>query len=284
MANLTEAPVFETGIYKIETSDAVLGGTETAPANIQAKQLANRTTYLKGKIDAAGIGATGAVEYTGNLNSIIGPGWYFCTSAASNKPVLAEGFLNVASYPVLDYGVQIFYSFLTDQVFFRGMTDGPVFGPWNEFAKNSAIASMVSTIAAFPRTTAPAGWLKCNGAEISRTTYAALFAIVGTTFGAGNGTTTFNLPDMRGEFIRGLDDGRGVDTGRAMGSAQASDIEPHSHDIRGVVSGGSGNTAYSLGAVITGAVMGTAHPENIQNSTGTETRPRNVALLYCIKY
>jgi microcystin-dependent protein len=51
------------------------------------------------------------------------------------------------------------------------------------------------------------GWLKCNGAAVSRSTYAVLFAAIGTLYGAGDGTTTFNLPDYRGEFLRGLDDG-----------------------------------------------------------------------------
>ena len=64
---------------------------------------------------------------------------------------------------------------------------------------------------------APAGFLKCDGAVASRSTYAALFAVCGTTFGVGNGSTTFNLPDLRGEFVRGWDDGRGVDSGRALG-------------------------------------------------------------------
>ncbi|WP_287956581.1 phage tail protein, partial [Snodgrassella sp.] len=56
---------------------------------------------------------------------------------------------------------------------------------------------------------APTGWLKANGAAVSRTTYANLFAAIGTKFGAGDGKTTFNLPDLRGEFIRAYDDGRG---------------------------------------------------------------------------
>ncbi|WP_228368206.1 phage tail-collar fiber domain-containing protein, partial [Klebsiella pneumoniae] len=56
----------------------------------------------------------------------------------------------------------------------------------------------------FARTTAPAGWLKANGTAVSRTAYAALFAAIGTTYGAGDGFNTFNLPDLRGEFIRGF--------------------------------------------------------------------------------
>lgn len=81
----------------------------------------------------------------------------------------------------------------------------------------------------FARNTAPPGWLKCNGAAISRTAYSKLFAAIGTAFGAGDGFTTFNLPDLRGEFVRGWDDGRGVDGGRAFGSFQAGMIQSHSH-------------------------------------------------------
>jgi hypothetical protein len=58
------------------------------------------------------------------------------------------------------------------------------------------------TVAYFPATTPPGGWLKANGQLVSRTTYAALFAVIGTTYGAGDGTTTFALPDLRGEFVR----------------------------------------------------------------------------------
>lgn len=69
----------------------------------------------------------------------------------------------------------------------------------------------------FAMTNTPVGWLECNGAAISRTNYAALFAAIGTTFGAGNGSNTFNLPELRGEFFRGWDHGRGVDTNRVFG-------------------------------------------------------------------
>lgn len=94
----------------------------------------------------------------------------------------------------------------------------------------------------FARTTAPAGWLKCNGAAISRTAYADLFAAIGATFGAGDGFTTFNLPDLRGEFIRGWDDGRGVDGGRAMGSRQDGAIQSHTHTGS---SAGAGNHTHT---------------------------------------
>ncbi len=74
------------------------------------------------------------------------------------------------------------------------------------------------------RSSAPTGWLKANGAAVSRTAYAELFAAIGTVYGEGDGFNTFNLPDLRGEFVRGWDDGRGVDAGRIMGSWQKGSV------------------------------------------------------------
>lgn len=75
----------------------------------------------------------------------------------------------------------------------------------------------------------PTGWIKANGAAVSRTTYARLFAIIGAAFGPGDGSTTFNVPDMRGLFPRSWDDARGIDAGRAFGSYQASANLLHNH-------------------------------------------------------
>lgn len=75
-------------------------------------------------------------------------------------------------------------------------------------------------IFAYAGATAPEGFLFCDGQAVSRTDYARLFAVIGTTFGAGDGTTTFNVPDLRGEFMRGADRGRGVDASRTLGSWQ----------------------------------------------------------------
>lgn len=81
----------------------------------------------------------------------------------------------------------------------------------------------------FHTVSSPLGWLRENGAAVSRVTYAALFAVIGTRYGAGDGFNTFNLPDSRGEFIRALDDGRGIDAGRVLGSFQAQAIQSHNH-------------------------------------------------------
>lgn len=90
-------------------------------------------------------------------------------------------------------------------------------------------AAPVASLVYMAVNTIPAGWLKANGATVSRTTYAALFAVIGTTYGAGDGSTTFKLPDYRGYFLRAFDDGRGVDSGRAFGSTQSSQNLSHNH-------------------------------------------------------
>ena len=169
---------------------------------------------------------------------------------------------------------------------------------------NILVASAVpaGTIITFAAATAPTGYLKANGALLSRTTYAALFASIGTTFGIGDGSTTFALPDLRGYFPRGWDDGRGIDTSRVFGSYQGDAYLNHSHtgstDSQGAHthtyvtlsnSDGSSNTSPGAAAGVNATTSSSgAHTHTITvnaSTTGsTETRPKNIALLYCIKY
>lgn len=110
---------------------------------------------------------------------------------------------------------------------------------------------------------APPGWLKCNGATVSRTQYPDLFAAIGTRFGAGDGSTTFNLPDLRGEFVRGWDDGRGVDPGRGAGSAQAGQNASHNHTATAASSGAHTHT------ISGSAASGGAHTHTISASAAS---------------
>jgi microcystin-dependent protein len=158
-------------------------------------------------------------------------------------------------------------------------------------------------VAQFAMNTAPSGWLKANGALVSRATYAALFTAIGTTFGVGDGSTTFGLPDLRGEFVRGWDDGRGVDTARAFGSAQDDLLETHTHTGTAASAGahthtvainGSGDNGGSQssasaskenpGNYTTSSAGAHTHSVTVDATGGAETRPRNVALLFCIKH
>ena len=140
-----------------------------------------------------------------------------------------------------------------------------------------------STIIVSPVSTVPTGFLECNGAELSRTTYSDLYAVIGDTYGAGDGSTTFNIPDLRGEFIRGFDNGRGVDSGRAIGTAQLDDFKSHIHDFdySRKPAGSTRNSEY--GGVDTSTNI--SYFNQTTNATGgAETRPRNIAMMYCIKY
>lgn len=141
----------------------------------------------------------------------------------------------------------------------------------------------------FAMNTAPTGWLKANGAAVDRTTYATLFAAIGTIFGIGNGSTTFNLPDLRGEFVRGWDDAKGADSGRGFGTAQSSQNLAHNHGGgtggASTNSGSPGNAEVSFNTPLSVATSGTStHSHSIGSDGGTEARPRNIALLACIKY
>jgi len=141
----------------------------------------------------------------------------------------------------------------------------------------------------------PAGFLKCNGASLNTSSYAALFQVLGYRFG-GVGST-FNLPDKRGEFIRGWDDSRGIDGGRTLGSHQGYENAAHAHRLRG--GGGQYHTVYGFDNSISGG-LGGGVPANLHSgydwysssasqplmeaAGGSETRPRNLAVQFIIKY
>lgn len=89
------------------------------------------------------------------------------------------------------------------------------------------------TVFDFAGSTAPTGWLLCYGQAVSRTTYADLYAAIGTTYGTGDGSTTFNLPDLRGRAVAGKDD---------MGGSAANRITSAGSGITGTTLGSSGGT------------------------------------------
>ncbi len=162
----------------------------------------------------------------------------------------------------------------------------------------------------------PSGYLECNGDAVSRSTYSALFAVIGTAYGSGNGSSTFNLPDLRGEFVRGVDRGRGVDSGRNIATSQGSQNAQHNHSASASSSSSvsdpghfhnllynNGSFGGSSGAVTprgsstpstpgisnristktTGISVSTSTSVSIGNQGGNESRPRNIAMMYIIK-
>lgn len=306
MADLTEnGAAWDAGIYQIERTDAVDAGTGgNGIANLQALKLANRTAFLKIHMDAlevlrdrgpivrsviALVADTTLVRAThmgtlieGSQCEIVMPvtagmvegdifhfraGSSACTIYSNTSQTIPDAILygNAANTIGLNPGEQL------ELVWKSSVWSVKSFSQFT-------ISSPIGTVAAFASTNVPKGWVKCNGASLNRTTYARLFANIGVLYGSASGST-FYVPDLRGEFIRGLDDGRGIDTGRAIGSAQSDALKAHTHTVAGnlvadVVAGAGYNVRRS----------NTSGTETSSSTGGTETRPRNVAMMYCIKY
>lgn len=187
------------------------------------------------------------------------------------------------------------------------------------FTPTIDVQAPAGSIIMYGGTSAPSGWLMCNGQAVSRSTYSRLFAVIGEAFGEGNNTTTFNVPDLRGRFPRGVDDGTGRDpnaasrtasgsggnTGDNVGSLQDDDFESHNHTQNSHthsftrVQGNSGapeNAIWDTGNSDTGFALG-ASTDNAGNTStdtsgttatnnatgGSETRPKNLYVYYIIK-
>ena len=178
---------------------------------------------------------------------------------------------------------------------------------WGELAAGVP----VGTILTFGASTPPSGFLECNGSAISRSTYASLFSILSTTHGAGDGSSTFNLPDLRGQFVRGWDNSAGVDASRVFGSTQTDQNKNHTHTTDSVTltggirkisegfgAGGSATGVFTKTADGNNTITGSSstspvggvdfdgtHTHTISSSGGgTEARPTNLALMYIIKF
>lgn len=308
MANQPETSTWEAGIYQLETTDPVEGGVGGV-SNEPLRQLGNRTKFLKDelvRIEAYGYKFKDVVVYTGGTVSLaaVDIGKLIVlnsttSSSGGNKITLPPSanvedgthiavlFKDLLSFTIqpsgsdtIDGGNRV----LRDKGDFAIFTKkGTAWYVTSEIIANRRVVA--GTIITYAANSIPSGYLKANGAAVSRTTYADLFAAIGTTFGVGDGSTTFNLPDLRGEFIRGFDDGRGVDSGRVFGSAQAEGVNTAGVQLREAsatwAASGAGigsSVAYFENSNIA------AYGSNMTLMGDWETRPRNIALLYLIKF
>lgn len=293
MGNLVATPQWVDVPY-FETN-AVLTGGPDCPDNIPIQALLDRTEYLKGSPEFSGTPKAPTAPVGTNTPQLATTAFVQAAQSAglgSTSPLM-DG---TAAAGTATKSAREDHRHPTDTT--RAPLSSPAFtgtptAPTAPAESNSTqiattafvkqIAEAIVTVA--PGTvffvagsSAPAKSLKANGAAVSRTTYAALFAAIGTTFGAGDGSTTFNLPDLRGEFIRGFDDGRGADPGRVFGSWQGDEFRSHNHGTpytQNVVS----NTSYGVTMMV-----GNNNTAWTSSAGGNETRPRNMALLACIKY
>jgi len=149
------------------------------------------------------------------------------------------------------------------------------------------VGNEVGIILPFPTSTPPTGWLYCNAAAISRTTYAALYAVIGTTFGVGDGSTTFNLPDLRAATVMGY---TVVDADyNAIGKVGGEKThtltlaESPAHDHAGTVSGTASGTVAGSTNRSNATTAAWAAP-SAGGGGAHENRPPFIALMWCIRY
>ncbi|HDW6702383.1 TPA: tail fiber protein [Salmonella enterica subsp. enterica serovar Typhi] len=320
MANLPETPQWESGIYQIEVSDPVLGGPDGI-SNRQAKQLASRTSYLKQKVEKSGTDLAAHI-------AAVDPHTQYATKASptftgtptaptpangdNSKKLATTEFVAKAlaalagSAPeTLDTLKELADALGNDPNFATTVLNklaeklakdqnGADIPEPALFVKNLGLgegsALPVGVPVPWPSATPPAGWLKCNGAAFSSEMYPNL----------AKAYPANKLPDLRGEFIRGWDDGRGIDAARALLSIQNGMLEKHRHIVvandgydtkdewelatifKKTYTQGRGLDATNTGGSLIPSP--TLHSRgSIGNTGGSETRPRNIAFNYIVR-
>ena len=187
------------------------------------------------------------------LNDIIGQATFTSAADTTDNSTLTLG---SSKLKVKDAGITS-TQLATDAVITTKILDGAVTAAKLDSAAVSVLMPSGSLMP-YAGSSAPTGYLLCDGAAISRTTYSALFGLVGTTYGSGDGSSTFNIPDLRGRVIAGQDD---------MGGVSANRLTGLSGGVDGDVLGGTGGAETHTLSI---AQM-PAHTHSLQNGVGTKT-------------
>lgn len=152
----------------------------------------------------------------------------------------------------------------------------------------------VGLIVSYANSKPPLGWFACDGSAISRTAYSSLYSLIGTTFGVGDGSTTFNLPDLRDLFVRGYKD----ETRQINSTVQQDTINQHTHSYnyndhyheytqissKAPIDGGYWGNYWGETSSTIQTNISYLRPDAIAATGEIESRPMNICLLYCIKY
>ena len=151
----------------------------------------------------------------------------------------------------------------------------------NEIKNTININTPVGSISLFAGTTAPNGWLICDGSAVSRTTYANLFSVIGTTYGSGDGSTTFNIPNLKGKIPVGLDssdtsfDTLGETGGEKTHTLTIDEMPSHNHGLLGNSGAGGKAETVPYGSATTGTTI-----YAVQNTGGGQ--PHNILQPYIV--
>ena len=244
-----------------------------------------------------GIGNFKVEAFSGDLNQLKTDGIYAVLSPSQSRNLPAGsrgGKLVAVSGADGRIAHQYWYEAYSTNVWERHKTsmNNEDWSPW-VLVQGGTPAVAAGSVMWFAATRPPEGWLVADGSRLLRTAYPALFAAIGTAFNqSGDGAQYFRLPDLRGEFVRGWDGNRGIDSGRAFGSAQADEFRSHKHALP--ISGNADDMFENLSdtkrirvTLVNDSDWNNVfgyHKDDYTASGGTETRPRNIALLPIIKY
>lgn len=269
-------------------------GTEAAPAMTFAADpdtgwyriAANNIGLAIGGTKLWDIVAGGVTQAIGNLNLTLGN----ITLAAGNFVATLGDLIVTAGNITVTLG---------SVTVTAGNIDAPL-GTVDALAirENGGLIVPTAAVMAYTLASAPAGWLMCDGAAVSRTTYSVLFAALGTIYGVGDGSTTFNVPNYEGEFLRGTDNGVGNDpdaasrtdrgdgtTGDAVGTKQLHALQDHDHQYDKASNAASqdpGSSAWTSNTDTASDGVNTSGAFTPLVSTN-ETRARNVGVNWIIK-
>lgn len=246
----------------------------------------NGDVFIDGDLSMNGdIDITGSLDITGDINIINTSAVKITNGSTGQRPITSE------------VGQIRYNNDIDHYEGYRKISE--ILSHWEQFILPAG------AIQHFAMQTAPSGWLICDGSNVLQTDYPKLYAAIGNIYGTPSGDNAANeflLPDFRGRFIRGWDDmgqgsaGNDLSANRVFGSVQEDDNKEHNHDItdpghyHGTQAGNWGGRTYATtalaqdGANKPGYNTYSATTGITINHQGTESRPKNIALLVCIKY
>ena len=301
MGKITEQPQWEDDVYLIEKQDKVLGG-ELGVINVQAKQLANRTKYLKDQVDGINRDRTGYAPKASPAFTGI-PTAPTANQNTNNTQIATTEFVKTAiaalvgSAPAALDTLEELSRALEGDANLKSTLLAEIGKKANATDFNALHDLFIGIPIPYPLSTVPQGCLAMNGQRFDKSHYPKL------ALKYPSGT----LPDMRGEFIRGVDNGRNIDSGRGILSSQSDEIRSHAHKFRyvGQNQRSESNRTNIIDQLTVGdSVFRTDRPNDaiikvanesdvkygktpfadvsiyINNAGGAETRPRNIAYHY----
>ena len=221
------------GSYSMSEGTQTIAGGENSHAEGYRTKALGEDSHAEGSMTIAILQCAHAEGYGTLANHYYSHAEGYCTKANGQKShaggdntIAQHGQYAIGRWNEADNSGAPVYAFIIGNGTEDARSNALAVG-WDGAIYSQAMAGIIQM---FAGSTAPSGWLVCDGSAVSRTTYATLFAAIGTTWGTGNGSTTFNLPDLRGRAPIGAGTGSGL-TARTLGSTGGSEaLQSHDHN------------------------------------------------------